>query len=114
MSSAPATHVKAGMADQKSKPTCIKSTHRRWNGASHAGGRDDRIGFATPDVANRLYPTIASNDRADVVAAYLCQRGIVVKRGRGLGAARPLLGGDDTPAKVRNERVEIWLLDAGR
>ncbi|SBV56506.1 hypothetical protein XTGART10_3172 [Xanthomonas translucens pv. graminis] len=49
-----------------------------------------------------------------MVAAYLCQRGIVVKRGRGLGAARPLLGGDDTPAKVRNERVEIWLLDAGR
>ncbi|WP_058358551.1 substrate-binding domain-containing protein [Xanthomonas translucens] len=72
------------------------------------------IGFATPDTANRLYPTIASNDRADVVAAYLSQRGIVVKRARGLGAARPLLGGEDKPAKVRNERVEIWLLDAGR
>ncbi|KLD80122.1 flagellar motor protein MotB [Xanthomonas hyacinthi] len=72
------------------------------------------IGFATPDTANRLYPTIASNDRADVIAAYLSQRGIVVERARGLGAARPLVGGEDTPAKLRNERVEIWLLDAGR
>jgi phosphate transport system substrate-binding protein len=72
------------------------------------------VGFATPDTANRLYPTIASNDRADVVAAYLAQRGIVVKRARGLGAARPLLGGEDATAKLRNERVEIWLLDAGR
>jgi phosphate transport system substrate-binding protein len=72
------------------------------------------IGFATPDSANRLYPTIASNDRADVVAAYLAQRGIVVKRVRGLGAVRPLVGGEDAAAKARNERVEIWLLDAGR
>ncbi|WP_369935607.1 substrate-binding domain-containing protein [Xanthomonas tesorieronis] len=72
------------------------------------------IGFATPDTANRLYPTIASNDRADVVAAYLSQRGIVVKRARGLGATRPLVGGEDAAAKARNERVEIWLLDAGR
>lgn len=72
------------------------------------------IGFATPDSANRLYPTIASNDRADVVAAYLSQRGIVVKRARGLGAARPLVGGQGAAAKARNERVEIWLLDAGR
>lgn len=72
------------------------------------------IGFATPDTANRLYPTIASNDRADVVAAYLTQRGVVVKRARGLGAARPLVGGEDNAAKARNERVEIWLLDAGR
>lgn len=72
------------------------------------------IGFATPDTANRLYPTIASNDRADVVAAYLSQRGIVVKRARGLGAARPLVGGEDGAAKARNERVEIWLLDADR
>lgn len=72
------------------------------------------IGFATADTANRLYPTIASNDRADVVAAYLSQRGIVVKRARGLGAARPLVGGEDAAAKARNERVEIWLLDAGR
>ncbi|WP_369978811.1 PepSY domain-containing protein [Xanthomonas bundabergensis] len=35
MSSAPTRHVKAGMAGKKSKPPCIKSTHRRWNGANH-------------------------------------------------------------------------------
>ncbi|MBB5887070.1 flagellar motor protein MotB [Xanthomonas sp. LMG 8992] len=72
------------------------------------------IGFATPDSANRLYPTIASNDRADVVAAYLVQRGVAVERVRGLGALRPLVGGEDAPAKARNERVEVWLLDRAR
>ncbi len=72
------------------------------------------IGFATPDSANRLYPTIASNDRADVVAAYLVQRGVAVERVRGLGAVRPLLGGEDAAAKARNERVELWLLDRAR
>ncbi|MCI2260946.1 substrate-binding domain-containing protein [Xanthomonas indica] len=72
------------------------------------------IGFATPDSANRLYPTIASNDRADVVAAYLVQRGVAVERVRGLGALRPLVGGEDAAAKARNERVELWLLDRAR
>lgn len=72
------------------------------------------IGFATPDSANRLYPTIASNDRADVVAAYLVQRGVAVERVRGLGALHPLIGGEDAAAKARNERVELWLLDRAR
>lgn len=72
------------------------------------------VGFANPDPANRLYPTIASNDRADVVAAYLAQRGILVKRSRGLGASRALVLGDGDTAKSRNERVELWLLAADR
>lgn len=68
------------------------------------------VGFANADPANRLFPTIASNDRADIVAGYLAERGIVVQRARGLGAVRPLTGATDPAARQRNERVEIWML----
>ncbi len=68
------------------------------------------VGFANADPANKLYPTIASNDRADIIAGYLGQHGIVVQRARGLGAIRPLVGEGDARARERNERVEIWML----
>ncbi|HYG06796.1 MAG TPA: substrate-binding domain-containing protein [Stenotrophomonas sp.] len=68
------------------------------------------VGFANADPANKLYPTIASNDRADIIAGYLAQHGIVVQRARGLGASRPLVGEGDARARERNERVEIWML----
>jgi phosphate transport system substrate-binding protein len=68
------------------------------------------VGFANADPANKLYPTIASNDRADIIAGYLAQHGIVVQRARGLGAIRPLVGEGDAKARERNERVEIWML----
>jgi len=68
------------------------------------------VGFANGDPANRLFPTIASNDRADIIAGYLAQHGIVVQRARGLGALRPLVGEGDSRARERNERVEIWML----
>jgi len=68
------------------------------------------IGFANADPENRLFPTIASNDRADIIAGYLAQHGIVVQRARGLGAIRPLVAQDATGARQRNERVEVWLL----
>jgi len=68
------------------------------------------VGFANPDPANKLFPTIASNDRADIIAGYLGQHGIVVQRARGLGAIRPLVGEGDARARQRNERVEVWML----
>lgn len=68
------------------------------------------VGFANADAANKLFPTIASNDRADIVAGYLAQRGIVVQRARGLGALRPLVAPTAAQARHRNERVELWLL----
>jgi len=68
------------------------------------------VGFANGDPANKLFPTIASNDRADIIAGYLAQHGIVVQRARGLGALRPLVGEGDSRARERNERVEIWML----
>ena len=68
------------------------------------------VGFANGDPANKLFPTIASNDRADIIAGYLAQHGIVVQRARGLGALRPLVGEGDARARERNERVEIWML----
>ncbi len=68
------------------------------------------IGFANPDNANKLFPTIDSNDRADIIAGYLAQQGITVQRARGLGALRPLVDPHTADARRRNERVEIWLL----
>ncbi|HBK45708.1 MAG TPA: hypothetical protein DDZ67_04595 [Xanthomonadaceae bacterium] len=68
------------------------------------------VAFANADPGNRLFPTIASNERADIIAGYLAQHGIVVRRARGLGAIRPLTGSGDANARQRNERVEVWLL----
>ena len=53
---------------------------------------------------------MTSTNRADIVAAYLVENGISVRRTRGLGAARPLAAGDGEAARQRNERVELWLL----
>ncbi|NUS37641.1 MAG: flagellar motor protein MotB [Lysobacter sp.] len=56
-----------------------------------------------------LMSTIASNDRADIVAAELQRLGIRVGRARGLGAAEPLASPAAPDARFRNERVEVWL-----
>ena len=68
------------------------------------------VGFASEDPGNRLFATMTSNNRADIVVAYLVERGIPVQRSRGLGALQPLAAGDDERARRRNERVELWLL----
>lgn len=65
------------------------------------------VAFADHDPANRLLPTIVSNERADMVAGYLTRNGIPVARSVGLGDLRPLAGGGQ---RDRNERVEVWLL----
>lgn len=68
------------------------------------------VGFASADPTARLFATMTSTNRADIVAAYLVENGISVQRTRGLGAARPLAAGDGEAARQRNERVELWLL----
>jgi phosphate transport system substrate-binding protein len=68
------------------------------------------VAFAAPAPGtSTLMATIASNDRADIVAAQLQRLGIRVGRARGLGAARPLAGASAVDARFRNERVEVWL-----
>ncbi|MBO9716383.1 MAG: substrate-binding domain-containing protein [Pseudoxanthomonas sp.] len=68
------------------------------------------VGFASEDPGNRLFATTTSNNRADIVVAYLVGNGIAVQRSRGLGSLQPLAAGDDENARRRNERVELWLL----
>ena len=68
------------------------------------------VAFVAPERgASTLMETLASNDRADIVAAQLQRMGIRVGRARGLGAARPLAGPSSVDARFRNERVEVWL-----
>jgi phosphate transport system substrate-binding protein len=68
------------------------------------------VAFAAPTPGtSTLMATIASNDRADIVAAQLQRLGIRVGRARGLGASRPLAGPSAVDARFRNERVEVWL-----
>jgi phosphate transport system substrate-binding protein len=68
------------------------------------------VAFAAPAPGtSALMATIASNDRADIVAAQLQRLGVRVGRARGLGAARPLAGASAMDARFRNERVEVWL-----
>ncbi len=74
------------------------------------GRRLGVVGFSPDDPTSRLFATMASNNRADIVAAWLTERGIAVQRTRGLGATRPLAGGNDADARARNERVELWVL----
>ncbi|KAF1686889.1 flagellar motor protein MotB [Pseudoxanthomonas broegbernensis] len=68
------------------------------------------VGFAQADPHNKLFAMTTSSNRADIVAAWLIERGIPVRRTRGLGPLRPLAGGDGEWARLRNERVELWLL----
>jgi phosphate transport system substrate-binding protein len=68
------------------------------------------VAFAAPAPGTTaLMATIASNDRADIVAAQLQRLGVRVGRARGLGATRPLAGASAMDARYRNERVEVWL-----
>lgn len=69
------------------------------------------VAFTAPDTSgSALMSTIASNDRADLVAQQLQQLGIPVQRARGMGALRPLVAPERPGARYRNERVEVWLL----
>ena len=68
------------------------------------------VAFSDPAPgSSALMSTIASNDRADIVAAQLQRLGIAVQRARGLGAALPLASASAPDARFRNERVEVWL-----
>lgn len=68
------------------------------------------VGFAQADRSSKLFALTTSSNRADIVAAWLIERGIPVQRVRGLGPLLPLSAGDSEEARFRNERVELWLL----
>lgn len=68
------------------------------------------VGFSQAERQSKLFAMTASSNRADIVAAWLIERGIAVRRIRGLGSLQPLAGGEGEEARFRNERVELWLL----
>ncbi|MGH8076347.1 MAG: substrate-binding domain-containing protein [Lysobacter sp.] len=68
------------------------------------------VAFGKPETGGPLVSTLISNDRADMVAGYLLERGIVVRSANGLGTAHPLAAPAQKGARFRNERVEVWLL----
>jgi len=73
------------------------------------GRRAIVIAFGHPDRGG-IVSTLVANDRADLVAGYLGQRGVIVGRAQGFGSSRPLASPESPSARYRNERVEVWLL----
>lgn len=69
------------------------------------------VGFADVGTSTSVAATMMmSNDRADLVAHELMALGLPVLHARGMGAQVPLKAPADARARLRNERVEIWLL----
>jgi phosphate transport system substrate-binding protein len=50
-----------------------------------------------------------SNERADLVAEALGQRGLGARRVRGMGYAAPVAANDTELGRARNRRVEVWV-----
>ncbi|MFD0737806.1 substrate-binding domain-containing protein [Lysobacter koreensis] len=68
------------------------------------------VAFGNREAGGALVSTLISNDRADIVAGYLQERGVRVRSAHGLGTARPLAEAAQAGARFRNERVEVWVL----
>lgn len=68
------------------------------------------VAFGNQEAGGALVSTLISNDRADIVAGYLQERGVTVRSANGLGTARALSAPTQPGARFRNERVEVWVL----
>ena len=68
------------------------------------------VAFGNQEAGGALVSTLISNDRADIVAGYLQERGVTVRSANGLGTARVLSAPTQPGARFRNERVEVWML----
>lgn len=75
----------------------------------NAGRQAMVVAFGAKDPGGSIVSTLVTSDRANVVADYLQQRGIVVRRSVGLGAMRPLVAFANPAAAFINDRVEIWI-----
>jgi len=73
-------------------------------------GRDLMLlGFADASETSPYLSVSLSNDRVDLVAGLLEDRGIGTARSRGMGGAAPVAGNDTAPGRQRNRRVEAWV-----
>lgn len=68
------------------------------------------VAFGSKEAGGPMVSTLISNDRADIVAGYLQERGVVVRSANGLGTAHPLAAAAQPGARFRNDRVEVWML----
>jgi phosphate transport system substrate-binding protein len=68
------------------------------------------LGFsdATGDAGRNA---VLARQRAQVVADALSVRGLRVSHVDGFGAERPVASNDDESGRLRNRRVEAWIVD---
>jgi phosphate transport system substrate-binding protein len=84
---------------------------------ANRGARLMLVGFADASEASPYLATTLSNDRVDLVARLLEERGVGTHRARGMGGAAPIADNTTAQGRQRNRRVEAWLasdVDADR
>ena len=67
------------------------------------------LGFVDESEASPYLATTLSNDRVDLVARLLQERGVGARRSRGMGGAAPVADNATPQGRQRNRRVEVWL-----
>ncbi len=67
------------------------------------------VGFASPNPKTPFQAILDSNDRVDSVSREMLKAGINVVVARGVGGWKNLLAPDQAAARLRNERVEVWI-----
>ena len=67
------------------------------------------MGFVDKNEVAPMMAQLLSNDRADYIANLLTNRGVPVRRVRGMGGSAPLSADDGEAGRYRNRRVEVWI-----
>ena len=67
------------------------------------------LGFADASEASPYLAVTLSNDRVDLVAGLLEDRGVAASRSRGMGGAAPIASNETIQGRMRNRRVEVWV-----
>lgn len=67
------------------------------------------LGFVDESEASPYLATTLSNDRVDLVARLLQERGVGARRSRGMGGAAPVADNGTPQGRQRNRRVEVWI-----
>jgi phosphate transport system substrate-binding protein len=80
---------------------------------ANRGARLMLVGFADASEASPYLATTLSNDRVDLVARLLEERGVGTHRARGMGGAAPIADNTTAQGRQRNRRVEAWLASDG-
>ena len=67
------------------------------------------LGFADESETSPYLAVSLSNDRVDLVARLLEDRGVPAHRSRGMGGAAPVANNETPQGRQRNRRVEVWV-----